>query len=1277
VDFFTIQVEEARKKKDEDKDDAGLVVTPNFIVGRSKDLMVRGRSFYAIWDEEEGIWSTDEYDVGRLVDEQMRKYVKEHYPNKKVTIKSMTNYNSKSWINYRMFVSNISDSFHQLDENLTFANQEVKRSDYVSRRLPYSLEAGDYSAWDELVGTLYSVEERAKIEWAIGSIVSGDSKKIQKFFVFYGHPGTGKGTILAIIEKLFEGYVATFEAKALGSSNSQFATEAFKSNPLVAIQYDGDLSKIEDNTRLNSIVAHEDIRMNEKYKPSYVGRVNALLFMGTNQPVKISDAKSGIIRRLIDINPAGVLLPANQYNSLVSRIDFELGAIAHHCLEVYRSMGKNYYNAYRPTEMMLQTDIVFNFIEAYYDVFKLQDGATLKQAYEMYKEYCSTTGIEKPLPQYKLREELRNYFDRFRDRAEVDGATVRSYYSGFSANKFKAPKNDTVFSLVIEDKTSLLDEELSSQLAQIAKDDGTPQKYWTDEPRMIKGVLRKPDPDQVVHTTLSEIDTHQEHYVLVPENHIVIDFDLKGETGGKTLSRNLEAASSWPPTYAELSKSGQGVHLHYIYDGDVSELSRIYSEGIEIKVFTGKAALRRKLTKCNSVPVATIKSGLPLKEKAKVLSVDTIKSEKGLRDLIARNFRKEIHPGTKPSIDFIAKILDDAYTSGLQYDVSDLRPKIIAFANNSTNQALTCLKTVQRMRFSSEAVPGSIPDPRESIENEQPLVFFDVEVFPNLFVCCWKYQGSNTVVRMINPSAKEMESLFKLKLVGFNNRRYDNHIIYGCYLGYNNAQLFELSQRLINNQQNAAFAAAYGLSYADIWDFSSKKQSLKKFEIELGIPHSELDHPWDEPVPPELWKKVEEYCVNDVNATEETFEDRHQDFVARQILAELSGLTVNHPTAKHTAQIIFQGDRNPQPSFVYTDLSKEFPGYVFDAGKSMYMGEEVGEGGYVYAEPGMYNNVALLDVASMHPTSLIRLNMFGEYTQNFKDLMDARLAIKRKDYDSASKMLNGKLDPFLRDREDNYDIKAADDLAYALKIIINIVYGLTSATFDSPFRDKRNKDNIAAKRGALFMIDLKNAVQELGYKVVHIKTDSIKIADADDEIINMIVEFGKKYGYDFEFNPSKDVYKKFCLVNDAVYIAKTQRQDDVEWTAIGTQFKVPYVFKTLFTGDVVLPEDLAETKQVSKGYMALEFPTGPHFVGRTGRFTPVREESGIGGKLMRVYNDKSYAVAGTKGFLWAETETAKGKNFPTEFIDMAYFEKLVDEAKATIEKFGSFEEFVS
>lgn len=1246
--FYQILMRETKDRK--------LELYPDFIVKRSENLMVRGRSFYAIWDEETGLWSRDEYIVQQKIDDDLRKEAERLAAESKIKpiVKYMSSFKSNSWNEFKKYVTQLSDNWHPLDMNVMFANTEVKKTDYASRKLSYALEESDISAWDELVGTLYSIEERAKIEWAIGSIVAGDSKTIQKFLVLYGPAATGKSTILNIIEKLFEGYTTSFDGKALGNANASFATEAFKYNPLVAIQHDGDLSRLEDNTRLNSIISHERMTMNEKYKSSYTSRANAMLFIGTNQPVKITDAKSGIIRRLIDVHPTGVRIPVRHYNTLLNQIDFELGGIASYCQKVYLALGKNYYNSYRPLEMMLQTDVFFNFVEAYFDLFKSQDQITLKQAYGLYKEFCADSGIDKPLPQYKMREELRNYFDEFKDRGEIDGEKVRSLYSGFNGEKFRIQKdgdNETAFSLVMDETESLLDDLFANQPAQLANESGAPKQKWAN-----------------VKTTLVDIDSSKIHFLKVPKNHIVIDFDLKEQNGHSSLERNLEASSVWPPTYAELSQSGKGVHLHYDYQGEVSDLSNTYSDGIEVKVFTGDASLRRRLSKCNAIPVAQISSGLPLKpKKEKMLRTKTITSEKGLRELIERNLRKEIHPGTKPSVDFIEKILDDAFQSGMKYDVSDLRPRILAFANNSTHHAGICLKTVLKMKFVSEA-EGS--DPFVEVDDDR-IVIFDVEVYQNLFVVCWKFRGDDTVVRMVNPKPHEVEALFKLKLVGFYNRRYDNHILYGASLGYDNKKLFDLSQKLIVEQnRNAPFAAAYNLSYADIWDFSSIKQSLKKFEIDLGILHMELDIPWNEVVDETDWPRVVEYCVNDVRATEAVFEDRIGDFTARQILAELSGLAINDTTQRHTAKIIFGDDKDPKRYFVYTDLSKEFPGYKFESGKSSYKGEDPGEGGYVYAEPGIYTNVALLDVVSMHPASIQALNLFGKYTEKFVELMKVRMAIKRRDFDAARKMLDGRLAPYLKNEE------GADKLAYALKIVINIVYGLTSAKFDNPFRDVRNVDNIVAKRGALFMIDLKNDLMADGTHVVHIKTDSVKIPDIEQSVIAKVVSFGSFYGYEFEHEVT---YDKMCLVNDAVYIARKNN----EWTAVGSQFQHPYVFKTLFSGEEVGFDDLCENRSVVKGNIYLDREDHVdkedldrhrmRYLGRTGRFVPVVEG---GGTLFRVQGDpeKYYAVAGTKGYKWIEADVAK--EMPDLKVDMSYFEKLKEDAVKAIEQFGSFEEFV-
>ena len=759
---------------------------------------------------------------------------------------------------------------------------------------------------------------------------------------------------------------------------------------------------------------------------------------------------------------------------------------------------------------------------------------------------------------------------------------------------------------------------------------------------------------------------------------------------------NLEAASKFPPTYAEYSKGGSGIHLHYIYDGDVTRLSRVYSDNIEVKVYTGNSSLRRKLSKCNSIPIAHISSGLPLKGE-KVINFEAVKSERKLRELINRNLNKGIHPATKPSIDFIFKLLEDAYNGSLHYDVSDLRPRIFAFASGSTNQAETCIKLVGKMHFRSKDF--ELIDTDNGGYDDDRLVFYDVEVFPNLFLINWKFDGNgHFCTRMINPKAEEVGKLFKFKLVGFYCRRYDNHILYARYLGYTNEQLFQLSQKIVSGDRNAMFGEAYNISYTDVYDFSSKKQSLKKFEIELGMHHQELGLPWDKPVDESLWDKVAEYCDNDVLATEATFHARQADWTARQILASVAGMSVNDTTNSLTTRIIFGADRKPQSQFNYRFMGTQkgevetyttipgtdpnytvfdgtkpiFPGYTFDAGKSIYRGEEVGEGGYVYAEPGMYFNVALLDIASMHPSSIVAEELFGPvYTQRFNDILQARIAIKHGEFDRARNMLDGKLAPYLNDEG------AAKDLAQALKIAINSVYGLTSAKFENPFRDIRNKDNIVAKRGALFMVNLKHEVQARGFTVAHIKTDSIKIPNATPEIISFVKEYGKYYGYNFEHEAT---YDRMCLVNDAVYIAKYKGgKHDGEWTATGAQFAQPYVFKTLFSHEPIDILDMAETKTVTSALyldMNEDLPDGAHdyhFVGKAGLFCPIQPGFG-GGELLREKDGKFNSATGAKGYRWLEYEFVKNTGLE-EHIDRNYYRAMVDQAITDISAYGDFEMF--
>lgn len=1388
MDFYRITERMTWSGRGANKQLESVEIFPDFIPGRTTDIMIKGNKFYAVWDEAAGLWSQDEHDVQRLIDADMYAYQEkvkaEKYMDVDVKVKAMASYASGSWTNYRKFVRDSPDSFTPLDSKLIFADTVTTKKDYASRRLNYSLSDGDFSAWDKLVGRLYAPLERQKLEWAIGAIVSGDSKKIQKFIALYGEGGTGKSTIIDIIEKLFDGYCATIDAKAIGSSSNRFSLEMLRKNPLVVIQPDAKLDRIDDNTKLNSLIAHEKMIVDEKGKQTYEARANCFMIIGTNSPIKITDGRSGIIRRLIDVSPTGNLFDAPEYEALITQIDFQLGAIAKHCLDIYRDLGKNYYSAYRSTMMIAKTNHFFNFVFDEHDKLVDPEGISLERAYEIYLNYCEKTSIREPLKRYQFGDELKTYYRDFKDRVRLEGKQIRGWYSDFREDKLEPPvlkKKPKPLPMALDETKSLLDDILADCKAQYAVEvngEEIPAMAWNK-----------------VTTTLKELDTTKAHYIhgkaLTDMALVTVDFDLKDENGNKSMLLNLEAASKWPKTYAEFSRGGNGIHLEYFYAGDLDRLSPIFAPGIEVKVFRGNAALRRRLSKCNSVPIATLNVGaLPVKEE-KMLDVKELKDELHLRNIIKKCLRKENHGATKPEVDFIYKLLEDAYLSGMHYDVSDMYHDVLVFGMNSSHNSDYCIKKLMEMKFQSKDVIEAEKDTQaESAVDRQderrrvtgtaeaetggeaPIVIFDCEVFINLFLINWKFLGEGQPVhRMINPTPKEVEELFQYRLVGFNCRKYDNHMLYGRFLGLSNEELYDLSQRIIvEGARDAFYPEAYDISYTDIYDYSKTKQGLKKWEIQLGIHHKELGLPWDQPVPKSQWIEVAEYCDNDVIATEAVWNATQADFTAREILADVAGLSVNDTTNALTTRIIFGTERNPQGSFNYRDmgslndvsaiydetiqrlgLDEEytkfdskgrpiFPGYKYEFGKSIYRGEEVGEGGYVFATTGIFQDVPVIDVASMHPSSIVDEQLFGEvYTRRFQDILDARIAIKHGDYDAAAKMLDGKLAKYLTDK------KSAKALAGALKIAINSVYGLTAARFVNPFRDKRNVDNIVAKRGALFMVNLKHEVQRRGYTVVHIKTDSIKIAKATPEIIAFCMEYGKLYGYNFEH---ESTYDRICLVNDAVYIAQYAEKDKCQrlygyipeknadgeqyvngervhngWTATGAQFAQPYVFKTLFSGEPLTFADHCETKSVT-GAIYLDMNEGYPEVGeyeeeldrriynsehpdkkpkkRNASFTALSDDdireriaeghnyqfigrTGLfypiqpgchGGTMYREKDGKYFAVGGTKGYRWLEAETVQLMHLESD-LDPRYHEDLATEAIATIDEFGDFDTFVN
>lgn len=1333
LDF--VKIENLRKKIDGVDT---VYLHPTFVIsGHVKDLITSGHAFEAAYDEHSGYWVTGLDALASLIDRNTIEYAEDRYGSdweNEVRIARASDYSSHIMVDFDTYVkktrgdTDISENI--LNKRILYANDEPKREDHATFKLPYLLSDAPTPGWDELIGTLYSPLERMKLEWFIGAIGSNNFMSIDKFAAIHGMPGTGKSTVFDLIEGMFDGYWDTINMEALASpAKDSFAAASISSNPIIGIQDDGDLRHVNGNTLINSIASHKSVLINQKYKTGYSIVPRTVMFVGTNYDVRIEGDDGGIYRRLINIETSEEKIEFDRYLTLMQTIiPSEYGGIVKHCIdEFHRLGGADAYRDYRAVAMRESTDPFMGFLLEYDEFLTENDPVTLKQLWRAFKDYCEDAGYPRVIGSMStFKERMYKYYHKYSSKTYHDNVQYRSLYSGY--NRLKANPDmvvvdsgeATVFSnlpkvlqekykgakvkidenrLDLRENKSKLDIFLKDCPAQYATAEGTPQRKWDE-----------------VRTTLSQIDTTKLHYVLPPKNFIVIDLDLKNKNGEKDALMNLTRAAMFPETYTEFSQGGKGVHLHYIYDGDPALLSRMIEPNVEVKVFTGKASLRRRLTFCNDKEVAHLAGGyLPLrKEKSKVVDSVTFKNEKHLRSTIVKIMKEKSGGGTAPAVKLIGKVLSDAYSQGIHYDLTDMRQDVENFACQSSHHASECYKACLDFKWRSEDISKT----SEAQYVDDRIVFFDIEIFPNLFLVNWKYQNDGewhwnddksqwifegkkaSCVSMINPTANEIEELCKHKLVGFNNLRYDNLILYARMSGYSIQELYQMSNQIINGdrgRQNYSFHEAKNVSYTDIYDFASAghKKSLKKWEIQLGLHHDELEYPWNKPVPEEDWTRVAEYCNNDVISTEAVFAYLHGDFEAREMLAAITGLTVNDTTNTLTKAFIFGDDK--KPDLVYTDFTtglstyadgtvvkckypNKFAQYEYKQGHNLYHRKDgkvvdLGRGGYVAANPGVYGNALTLDVASMHPHSIMAMNMFGKYTERFGDIMQARIAIKHGDFEAAKKMFDGALSPYLKSKED------AKTVSNALKTAINSVYGLTSASFDNPFRDARNVNNIVALRGALFMATLQEEVEAKGFTVIHIKTDSIKIANPTKDILDYCIKRGKEYGYDFE---TEAIWDKIALVNKSVIIGHQTAdspQAPGEWVAVGKQFQRPYVYKTLFTHEPIKFEDCCETKEVKSPYAIyiLKEDGTTKYIGRNGLFTPVKKNVSGSGELVKPKRNGGEgwdAVAETKGYLWAESEILRGMTDPMQYVDQSYYTELCNQAIESIEQFGNFEAFV-
>lgn len=1247
----------------------------DFNHGRREDIVVHGGNFAGFYDQDSGMWKpkTDFFAYALDILNEVAEEERIKHPSQTIIVQNPIHLDSKVAAKIDAYMkARDDDSDILFNQKIIWQNEKPSKFDFATTTMDYSLSQAGCPNYDALMGILYSPEDRTMMEWLAGAALCGDGNKVDKFVYLEGEPGSGKSTFLNILERVFGPYGASIKAEDLASSSGTFATAQLKNGPLVAIQHDGDLSKIEQNTTLNNIVSHEPVYINEKYAKGYYVRLKTVLFVASNEALRLTNSLSGLLRRCLDPMPTGKLIPRDKYDVLYAGAMAELGAIAQRMIDVYQSLGHRAYNGYRSTRVVRTGNPLGYWVERTRDCdWARDDECLLSDEYQLYRAYCEGTSI-KPMSKFMFERQMHFFWsEAIEEIGDNNSKDVR--YIGYSwhSNAFVKPifplyeaKMDEVDQPATDDwlaflshSDAILEDACKDMPAQYAAEAGCPRVSW----------------DKVT-TTLSNIISSELHYVKMQPNHIVIDLDGRNKDGAKDISVNIEKAKALglPPTYAELSKSGNGIHMHYFYDGDTDRITRSIDDDVEVKVFNGNASLRRKFTLSNGLPIATISSGIPLRQQSSSIKSTDIKDARHLENIIKKGLRGEFgsHVST---IDFFEHILNDVYEKNeFQYNLLSYKQDIVNYASMSTHHAKECSNRALAFPYKS----------RDYVD-ERPIAFFDMEVFPNYNCLVWKVIGGKKITERF-PSAKTLTTFFRAyRAIGYNNKDYDNAIAWCIMQGGTVSEVYQLSHKIVKERKSRFIPReAIALSYSDVLDYCSTKQRLKKWELELGIVHKECPYDFDKPLPEEAYPEVEEYCGYDVDATEAVFNATQDDWAARKIMLKMVeslygsrlGLSENSSTNDITAAIIFGDDRHPQDQFVYTDLSDQFPGYSYEVknGKvvSTYKGEVTSEGGLVRAILGYYERVGVADVASMHPSTIRVLNLFGpKYTKRYGDLVDARFACKHNSWDE----LRGNV--FEKAIHDVVDSGMAPMKALGgkpLKIPINAVYGESSAKFANRFKDPRNVDNIVAKRGALFMIDLRDKMLSLGYQPIHIKTDSMKFANFTDELFDIIKDFGKLYGYSFEL---EEFYSVFCLVTKADYIAFNTFTNS--WEFRGTKFGQKrgdkyggYVFKTLFSHEEYESLDFAINKSSDTGV----FYIGDKFCGRNINVVAVKEQ--YGGTMMVDSNGARSHVQKTTGYFFKEYEELVENPDWFQEIDLTYYDAMVASAKESIEKYIPFETFL-
>ena len=412
------------------------------------------------------------------------------------------------------------------------------------------------------------------------------------------------------------------------------------------------------------------------------------------------------------------------------------------------------------------------------------------------------------------------------------------------------------------------------------------------------------------------------------------------------------------------------------------------------------------------------------------------------------------------------------------------------------------------------------------------FLFYDIEIFAEDALIVFKDVNGDTMRIYHNTFEGLSDFITDKVLVGYNNYHYDDLILTNMIrISDKNPEKIKILKYI--NDQIIGDEDYYCTTDDNIFSLDVFQQinvahsSLKKIEANIGLSIDESSVPFDidRKLTEDEYIETVKYCEQDVMATIAAFKLRWKSYFIPKIMIidmlpdEIKYRAFKWNTTTITASIL-TGNK-PVKRWIEWRVSDKsnkdieqldiVPKEVWDMWKDPEMEVkkctvyelgckiEFSYGGlHGINENGAkeFNNVFLLDVTSLYPNIVLKLDVLGDATSKYREIVNQRMSIKHSD-------------PILSN---------------ALKLIINSTYGLMKNEYSKLYNPFGAMS--VCFYGQIALYDLCCRLYSAGYTLININTDGVAFTGASEDYEVIKSEWEEDYGFQLELSEFRKWYQK-------------------------------------------------------------------------------------------------------------------------------------------------------